>query len=458
MNNVIERNGGNGVSCTVSQDFGSCGITIEKNILRNNTGNGIYLSGNEAAMSAAIDNNSITGNSLSGISALQAVYPPLNLDIRNNIISENMNSGISLKSSNSLDLGITATLINNMITKNSASEGGGIYLQTMDWVGKLDVIMVNNTLSDNTASSGGGIYAFAGVLGDIVVDMTNDIIWGNTASGNGNDLFIINVDDEFHSATLTVNASYSDIGDIYNDPTGPGTYNDIGNNLDTNPLFLNSAAGDYHLLLSSPLINAGDNFAPSLPLTDFEGDPRILDGIVDIGADESRCEGGDADGDGYGSLCDCDDSDPAINPGASEIWYDGIDQNCDGWNDYDSDMDTYVHPDWNGEVGGTSPNTGDCDDNDGDIYPGGPSVRNYTALAYYSFLQSAYDSSLNGDTIQLKTGSLTENLIFDMNVSLMLQSGYNCSYTTNGGVTTINGDITISNGLLIIGSGTLEFQ
>ena len=31
--------------------------------------------------------------------------------------------------------------------------------------------------------------------------------------------------------------------------------------------------------------------------------------------------------------------DPAIKPGATEIWYDGVDQNCNGDDDFDQDGD-----------------------------------------------------------------------------------------------------------------------
>jgi hypothetical protein len=90
----------------------------------------------------------------------------------------------------------------------------------------------------------------------------------------------------------------------------------------------------------------------------------------------------DNDGDGYPADDDCDDSDPDVNPGATEICNDGIDDNCDGQIDegcypYYSDADGDGWGDPNdfiitnaGPPAGYVSNSGDCDDTDAAIYPG----------------------------------------------------------------------------------------
>ena len=68
---------------------------------------------------------------------------------------------------------------------------------------------------------------------------------------------------------------------------------------------------------------------------------------------------------------DCDDTDPDVYTGAEEVWYNGIDENCDGANDYDQDGDGYETDAYNTdpEFGG-----GDCQDVNGDYHPGADDV------------------------------------------------------------------------------------
>lgn len=66
----------------------------------------------------------------------------------------------------------------------------------------------------------------------------------------------------------------------------------------------------------------------------------------------------DRDGDGYTSASgDCDDADSSVYPGADEVWYDGIDQDCSGGSDYDQDQD------------GADQDV-DCDDDNPEVQPG----------------------------------------------------------------------------------------
>jgi len=52
----------------------------------------------------------------------------------------------------------------------------------------------------------------------------------------------------------------------------------------SNPLFVDPAAGDYHLQIGSPMIDRGTS--AGAPSTDYDGQARPTGEGVDIGADE----------------------------------------------------------------------------------------------------------------------------------------------------------------------------
>ncbi len=106
--------------------------------------------------------------------------------------------------------------------------------------------------------------------------------------------------------------------------------------------------------------------------SDCDGDLADSNGI------DSELVFRDRDGDGYGDLTtsligcaldgwvtdhtDCDDGDPGAYPGATEVWYDGIDQDCDQLSDFDQDLDGY-------EAAEFVEDGLDCVDTDAEINP-----------------------------------------------------------------------------------------
>ena len=102
------------------------------------------------------------------------------------------------------------------------------------------------------------------------------------------------------------------------------------------------------------------------------GSDVVAEPTAEPSSDTSDCMVGrnpeDMDCDGFSEADgDCDDSTALVYPGATEIPYDGRDNDCAGDGDLnDLDQDGYI---------GVSADGGDdCDDNNADVYPGAPEI------------------------------------------------------------------------------------
>ena len=153
----------------------------------------------------------------------------------------------------------TLTMTNCNVSMNSADAGGGgIYN-----CGTL--AMTNSTLSGNYAGSGGGIFNNGPMLA-----MFNSIAALNSANAEGAD--IRNEDSVYAYNTLSSFTGWTESANcrVYDS---------------SKPLFENAAGGDYSLARNSQAVNRGNNSFVETE-TDLAGNPRIVGGIVDMGAYE----------------------------------------------------------------------------------------------------------------------------------------------------------------------------
>jgi len=173
--------------------------------------------------------------------------------------------------------GAYGEIMNNTIYGNSANYGGGIYCY-----GQSHLHITNNTVCGNKANSGGGIFCMC----EAVLIISNTILWDNSSS-QGSNIFIKDVilDPLGYASRVYINNSNVKNGknSVHVDPYG---FLKWGQGIiDSDPLFVDEADMDFHLTFPSPCKDTGDNKFVTV-LTDFEGDPRIASGPVDMGADE----------------------------------------------------------------------------------------------------------------------------------------------------------------------------
>ncbi len=291
ITNNMSLSKGGGVYCVYSRSF------LVDCIIKNNSasiGGGVYCAA--MTLTNCIINNNVSSNEGGGISTYEGKIMGCTI-INNSSGASSNGGGIYCKEKD--------TIINCYIMNNVGYKGGGVYCIQ-------NSILQNCLISNNTATfSGGGLYCEKNTKltnntvvnnqsatgGGIRCDnsnnsITNCVFWKNTGSqlvlNNGNSVTYCAVQGGF-TGTGNINLDTANTGNV----TGkyyPYFNNDLSvigkaTNTSDSLLVINTP---WDVLANSACINAGilDTTGLRLPYYDLAGNPRFINGRIDIGAYE----------------------------------------------------------------------------------------------------------------------------------------------------------------------------
>ena len=164
-----------------------------------------------------------------------------------------------------------ATLIKCAIIGNRAQNyGGGTYLATAD-----NCLLTGNSASMLGCATDGGILRSCTVVSNLTpVGGMVPAVYGSAVTN------CIVYDNAGGNITGSKSIAYTCSSPLF---IGSGNFTNA-------PLFVNEAGGDFHLQSNSPCINSGNNVYVSVT-NDFDGNPRVAGGTVDMGAYEYQTPG-----------------------------------------------------------------------------------------------------------------------------------------------------------------------
>jgi len=216
--------------------------------------------------------------------------------IQNNIISNNTGmvaGGIGTSNTQAV------FIIQNLIYANTSSGGsngtaGGIAISSPQYGSTTppQAVIAQNTLSGNTLVTGASGESATEL--NLTGAISEYIVANNTFAGGTSSVPTVNCSVAYSALAPTpVTFENNDVFNSNGTGYGGACSNRTGSagNISANPLFI-SPGTDFHLVLSSPAVDSGDNGVVGIPATDLDGNPRIQDAthkgypVVDMGAYE----------------------------------------------------------------------------------------------------------------------------------------------------------------------------